>query len=167
MALPVLNFTTSIDRSTDIPKLVLQNTSTDGDELTITSKEFITTDVNGVITSYIIPPNNIVIIPVPKDIAIRVDLVYRYIEVTSKTLEKSLNVLVAVQLSTGLYKLRVELLNQLIDRGECKGVDKKLHELLEMVDMMYKTALVTISTDLLSTQKALNFGNSLLLERDC
>jgi len=160
MAIPVVNFISSIDDSSTPYKLILTDTTVyDAQEgPVIHSKYWIITRADGsreVISS----PLGELSYEIKKDEAIIVQFALNYVP-TTKAMDyfKQKSILVSPYLSMILYDMR----KHLTDSYNGKKSDKEFKSFLEELNLITafeKASRSLISTDIVAAQKALDYGN--------
>lgn len=165
MAEPIVNFESSINDDND---LVLKDT-TDYGGTVVSNRYWVLTKSDGQITalSHPIIEGATLTIPIDKDYAYIIKLALNYNPTTNtEGYKKEKNVLVAPFLSGIIYDLRKKFQGLLLE-NEREEKARNLLEKLEFIDAYMEAAIRLLSTDVLASQQALDFGNDYGNEFKC
>jgi len=160
MAAPIVNFSSSIDASGALPQLVLTDTSDFSEsETTLDTRTWFITRADGSQES-IVDAIGEIRYELEKDLALVVKLIINY-DPGNESLgySKTKNILASHTLTTGLYDILKRIITDY--KGDCTtDYFKELLEAASLVTVFEEASRTLIATDILGTQKALDFGNS-------
>jgi hypothetical protein len=168
MAAPTLTFTSEYS-TTDKSKLILVDT-TDYGLTPITNRQWVIQKADGT-TSKIdasVLIGNTITFTLDKDYALIIRLQVNFnpaIEYSG--LSKTKNILAANNLSSALYDIRKDFVNQYWVKKDNKLELEELLSNVELADSFYDSAVNLVSTDIKAAQDALDLGNAQAILCNC